>query len=283
MDMIDDHTRVMEFIMDNLKPVQEGKKKFGAVYTPPKLINEMLDRLPDEVWLNPDLKWFDPACGIGNFQVILYESLMKTLAGIIDDTEVRKRHILENMIYVAELDPKSANIYKMIFNSKKYKLNVYQGDFLKMSPEKAFGVGKFDIIIGNPPYQPAGDKASGNTIWQYFVKTSFDILKDDGYITFIHPGGWRKPNTPKGKFEGLFKLMAQDNHMLYLDIHDTKDGMSTFKCGTRYDWYVIKKISFGHKDNCEGRAKSDYIHRYEGVDVAAKQQLQPYQKHPCHR
>ena len=24
-------------------------------------------------------------------------------------------------------------------------------------------------------------------------------------------------------------------------IHDTKDGMSTFKCGTRYDWYVIKK------------------------------------------
>ena len=134
--MIDDHERVMEFITEKLKPEQEDKKKFGAVYTPPKLINEMLDRLSDEVWMNPDLKWFDPACGIGNFQVILYETLMKTLSGVIENKEERKRHILENMIYVAELDPKSAHIYKMIFNSKKYKLNVHQGDFLKMSPKR---------------------------------------------------------------------------------------------------------------------------------------------------
>jgi hypothetical protein len=29
--------------------------------------------------------------------------------------------------------------------------------------------------------------------------------------------------------------------MIYLEIHDTKDGLKTFKCGTRYDLYVIQK------------------------------------------
>jgi hypothetical protein len=43
----------------------------------------------------------------------------------------------------------------------------------------------------------------------------------------------------------MFKMMAQENHMLYLEIHDTKDGMKTFGAGTRYDWYVIAKNKVG--------------------------------------
>ena len=35
--------------------------------------------------------------------------------------------------------------------------------------------------------------------------------------------------------------MTENNQMLYLSIHGVKDGMSTFKCGTRYDWYLIEK------------------------------------------
>jgi hypothetical protein len=34
--------------------------------------------------------------------------------------------------------------------------------------------------------------------------------------------------------------MTKDNTMIYLEIHDSKDGMKTFQAGTRYDWYVIK-------------------------------------------
>ena len=30
--------------------------------------------------------------------------------------------------------------------------------------------------------------------------------------------------------------------MLYLEIHGIKDGQQLFKCGTRYDWYLIEHI-----------------------------------------
>ena len=39
----------------------------------------MLDKLPPEVWTNPNLKWLDPAVGIGNFPVVVYIRLMKDL------------------------------------------------------------------------------------------------------------------------------------------------------------------------------------------------------------
>jgi hypothetical protein len=35
--------------------------------------------------------------------------------------------------------------------------------------------------------------------------------------------------------------MKNEYNMIYLEIHDTKDGQKTFKCGTRYDWYIIQK------------------------------------------
>lgn len=42
------------------------------------------------------------------------------------------------------------------------------------------------------------EKASGNTIWQNFVMKSLDNYNE--YICFVHPNGWRKPNTEKGNF-----------------------------------------------------------------------------------
>ena len=38
-----------------------------------------------------------------------------------------------------------------------------------------------------------------------------------------------------------FKLMTSDNKLLYLEIHNSKDGMKTFSCATRYDYYVLQK------------------------------------------
>ena len=39
--------------------------------------------------------------------------------------------------------------------------------------------------------------------------------------------------------------MAHDNHMMYLDMNDTRDGMRAFGAGTRYDWYVIHRGAQG--------------------------------------
>jgi hypothetical protein len=44
-------------------------KELGEVFTPPELVNEMLDRLPPELWTDPTKTYIDPACGTGNFLV----------------------------------------------------------------------------------------------------------------------------------------------------------------------------------------------------------------------
>ena len=33
-----------------------------------------------------------------------------------------------------------------------YKLNLYEGNSLQLDIQKEFGIEKFDIVIGNPPY-----------------------------------------------------------------------------------------------------------------------------------
>ena len=100
----------------------------------------------------------------------------------------------------------------------------------------------FDIIIGNPPYNKNGGIATGNTIYQFFTKKALnEWLKVDGYLLFVHPPGWRRPCNKRSKFLKMFELMTQQNQMLYLEIHDIKDGQKIFKAGTRYDWYLIEK------------------------------------------
>lgn len=43
-------------------------KEKGEVFTPPSLVNEMLDQLPPETW-QPNKTFLDPACGNGNMLV----------------------------------------------------------------------------------------------------------------------------------------------------------------------------------------------------------------------
>lgn len=94
---------LMELVDSYLKPSNTEKKMLGEVFTSLKLVEEMLDKLPKEVWSNPNLKWLDPANGIGNFPVIIVKNLMEGLKEWQPDSELRLKHILENMIYVCEL------------------------------------------------------------------------------------------------------------------------------------------------------------------------------------
>ena len=59
------------------------------------------------------------------------------------------------------------------------------------------------------------------------------------YVLYIQTVGENQIQKG-GKFYGLFDKLTKENTMMYLEIHDVKDGMKQFKCGTRYDWYVIK-------------------------------------------
>jgi len=174
--LIDRPKELLELINECLKPKQVEKKKYGEVFTPMKLVNEMLDQLPKEIWTNEKYKWFDPAAGMGIFPIAVYLRLMETLKDKIPNELKRKRHILENMLFMSELNKKNCYIIEQIFNiNKKYKLNLHNGDTLQMDTKKEWNISKFDVVMGNPPYQDgSGNKGKGHTLWTQFVKKSFD-------------------------------------------------------------------------------------------------------------
>ena len=112
----------MKINLENIERISTteniGRKNFGEVFTPNKLIDEMLNVLPSEVWTNPTLKWLDPAAGNGNFFAQVFNRLMIGLKTEIKNEEDREKHILENMLFFAELQSKNAN------NIKRGSLNI---------------------------------------------------------------------------------------------------------------------------------------------------------------
>ena len=144
------------------------------------------------------------------------------------------------MLYMSELNKKNCYLCKQIFDvHNEYNLNLYCGDSLIMNPLEIWGVEKFDIIMGNPPYNK-DNTGTGNSVWQIFVEKAFKIVKRCGYISMIHPAGWRKPSTSNCKFRNLYRLMTLENQMLYLSIYGLKDSRIFFNFGTRVDCYLIE-------------------------------------------
>src|SRR3989344_150385 len=183
--LIDNPKELLELIDSCLKPKQE-KKKYGEVGTPFKLINEMLNKLPKKVWKNKNYKWFDPANGMGNFPIAIYLRLMKGLKEEIEDENDRKKHILENMLYMSELNKKNVYICKQIFNiNDEYKLNLYNGDSLKLDIEKEWGIKKFDVIVGNPPYNNELKRTGATALYHKFIEKYIDNVDIKGGVNYF--------------------------------------------------------------------------------------------------
>lgn len=220
------------------------KAKFGEVFTPPAIINAMLDQLPKHLWSDPTKKWLDPAAGFGNFPMMVYARLMTGLAETHPDPAERSRHIIQRMLYMVEYNPESCARIREIFGSAA---NIFCGSFL--DPHRlVFPDGttdQFDIIMGNPPFNAEqtheGKPGGGANLWPKFVEKSLlgPLLKPDAYLLKVHPALWRKPPSPKAAT--LFDLMVHENHMLYLEIHNKLDGKRDFGVQTRYDFYLIQK------------------------------------------
>ena len=77
------------------------KELYGEVLTPFFFIEKMFNIFPNELFKNPNLKWLDPCCGIGNFFIVVYMKLMETLEKQFPNREKRHSHIIENMLYHA--------------------------------------------------------------------------------------------------------------------------------------------------------------------------------------
>ena len=218
-------------------------KTMGEVMTPIELVEEMLDTLPYEVWTNPNLKWLDPCNGVGTFLSVVVKRLMKGLEGFEPVAELRYKHIMENMIYACELQSKNVFLYMYAFDPcDEYDLNVFNGSYLSEEFDrhmKFWGVERFDVIVMNPPYQ---ELKEGNTksqaLWDKFVIKTINQLIEGGYLVAVHPDGWR--SLGRG-FENVRNIL-KSKQILYLEVHNKKDGLKTFNVSTAFDFYCLHNV-----------------------------------------
>lgn len=180
----------------NLNLNVDFKKQYGEVHTNYNLIKEMFKLIPENVYKNPNLKWLDVGVGKGYFSIFLFWKLNTSLKNIILDENKRKKHILENMIFMIEKNAYYSEYLKNLFGKNA---NIIIDDYLNHQFNN-----NFDIIIGNPPFNNKGlikvptssnlnKREDGKTIWKDIIRKSLSILSNKGLLLLFVPVLWMRP------------------------------------------------------------------------------------------
>jgi superfamily II DNA or RNA helicase len=200
------------------------------IYTPHKLVCEVLDKLPKETWSNPNLTFCDPCMKSGIWLGEIFIRCMDGLSHIINSEEKREAHILKNMIYGYALNTaalRTAN--KVLWGSVNSPINLKVFDVLTEDENM-----KFDVVIGNPPFQDNSKIAKNSALWEFFIDITFiKLIKPNGYVGFITPTSWM--NGGGSQKQKIYQYFVKYK-MLYLNL----DIKKYFAEGSQFSGWVIQ-------------------------------------------
>ena len=179
-------------------------QKSNQIFTPREVVNKMLNTLETEnpgIFSNPNLTFCDLHTKSGLFLTEIAKRLNHGLTNIIPDEQARLKHIFENQLFgfaptQIVYDIAANYIYGGFpeISRQNLKKKDLTEQFKKGEPLNM----KFDVVIGNPPYQEEGngDDSSSKPIYNYFMSEAYKFADKVCFITparFLFNAG----KTPK--------------------------------------------------------------------------------------
>ena len=164
-------------------------QKSNQIFTPREVVNKMLNTLEAEnpgIFSNPNLTFCDLHTKSGLFLAEIVKRLNRGLANIIPDKQARLKHIFENQLFgfaptQIVYDIAANYIYGGFpeISRQNLKKKDLTEQFKKGEPLNM----KFDVVIGNPPYQEETKDTSDKPIYNYFMSEAYKFADKVCFIT----------------------------------------------------------------------------------------------------
>lgn len=106
------------------------------IFTPPEIVNQMLDLLPQELFCNPNTTFLDPCCKSGVFLREIAKRLIEGLKDTIPDLQERIDHIMHQQLYGIAITELTSLLSRRSLYCSKY-------------PNSIYSISKFNDVEGN--------------------------------------------------------------------------------------------------------------------------------------